>query len=113
MEKDLRYTITHIGDILMDRLASGCSAVSRSTRGIVLTYDIHEQGRKKKNIIHQIGERMAELREISPTSDIFDDVKLKSLFDRLNDIEKLISSHVAERESRLYPGRTDRNCEAC
>lgn len=79
MEKDLRYTITHIGDILMDKLANGCKAVSISTRGIVLTYDIHDQGRKKKKIIHQIGERMAELKEISPESEIFDDMKLKRL----------------------------------
>jgi len=113
MGEDLRYTMTHIGDILMDKLANGCNAISRSTRGIVLTYDIHEQGRKKKKIIHQIGERMAQLKEISPESDIFGDMKLKSLFDRLNEIEKLISLHVTERETRLYPGRTDQNCEAC
>ena len=54
MGEGLRYTITHIGDIAMDKLANGCNAVARSTRGIVLTYDIHEQGRKKNKIIHYL-----------------------------------------------------------
>ena len=113
MGEGLRYTITHIGDITVDKLATCCNVVARSTRGIALTYDIHEQGRKKNKIIHQIGERMAELKAISPESDIFVDTKLKSLFDRLNEIEKLIQLHLNERESRLYPGRADQNCEAC
>jgi hypothetical protein len=113
MGEGLRYTITHIGDIAMDKLANGCNAAARSTRGIVLTYDIHEQGRKKNKIIHQIGERIAELKEISPESDIFNDLKLKGLFDQLNGIETLIKLHLNERDSRLYPGRADQNCEAC
>jgi hypothetical protein len=113
MGEGLRYTITHIGDILMDKLAYGCNAVSRSTRGIVLTYDIHEQDRKKNKIIHQIGERIADLKHISPESDIFNDLKLKSLFEQLNGVEKMIKYHLEERDSRLYPGRADQKCQAC
>ena len=113
MAEGLRYTITHIGDILMDKLANGCNAVSRSTRGVALTYDIHEQGRKKNRIIHRIGERIAELKQIYPESDIFNDLKLKSLFEQLNGVETLIKHHLEERELRLYPGRADQNCEAC
>ena len=112
MEKGLRYTMTHIGDIALDKLAEGCHAVATSTRGIVLTYDIQEQRRKRYKIIHQIGERISELKEISPEHDIFNEVKLKVLFDQLNGIETVIKSHLKEREERLYPGQADKNCEA-
>jgi hypothetical protein len=112
MENGLRYTMTHIGDIALDKLAKGCQSVAKTTRGIVLTYDIHEQGRKKNKIIHRIGNRMAELKAFSPEHDIFIDAKLKDLFDQLNGIETLINSHLKEREERLYPCQANNNCEA-
>lgn len=111
MENGLRYTMTHIGDIAMDKLAKGCQSVAKTTRGIVLTYDIHEQGRKKYKIIYRIGNRLVALKEFAPEHDIFIDVELKDLFDQLNGIETLINSRLKEREERLYPGCANNNCE--
>jgi hypothetical protein len=112
MDDGLRYTMTHIGDIAMDKLAKGCQSVAKTTRGIVLTYDIHEQDRKKYKIIHRIGNRLAELKEFSPENVIFIDAELKDLFDQLKGIETLINSRLKEREERLYPGCcANNNCE--
>ena len=107
MEKGLRYVLTHIGDITVDSLTRGCHSLTTSTCGVRLTYDIREQERKKRSKLGQIGERVAELKAVSPDNEIFNDEKLKELFCQLDEIEARIQSNLREREIRLYPGRAE------
>jgi hypothetical protein len=101
MGQGLRYNIQHIGDFLVDNLENAFDCVKSSTRGITLTYDIHELEREKDKVLSEIGGRVAEVRKTSPELDLFNDEKMMELFSRLGGLEDSIEAHKKEREERL------------
>jgi hypothetical protein len=103
MGQGFRYKMQHLGDIFADKLEWSYQTVRSSTRGIVLTYDIHEVQKKKRKIVKKIGERLAEVRKKSPELDIFKDEKMMELFSKLEKLEELIEALAKEREERLNP----------
>lgn len=104
--KGVRYTMTHLGDIVVNALDKFWSATVTSTKGITLTYNIHELKHKKGKLQKKIGERVAEIKERSPAFEIFDDEKLSRLFTELGIIEDNINASIYEREERLYPNKS-------
>ncbi|MBF0468656.1 MAG: hypothetical protein HQK61_07200 [Desulfamplus sp.] len=105
-KKGVRYTMTHLGDIVVGALDRFWSAAVSSTKGITLTYNIHELKHKKIKVQREIGQRVTQIRERSPELEIFEDEELSKLFSELGDIENSINISIYERESRLYPGKT-------
>lgn len=103
MGEKFRYKMQHLGDIFADKLEGWGEALKTSTRGIVLTYDIHELQKKKRKIVRKIGERIAEVRKESPNLDVFKDEKMMELFSKLEKLEKRIKTLTKEREERLNP----------
>ncbi|NVM22905.1 MAG: hypothetical protein HWN68_14120 [Desulfobacterales bacterium] len=103
MEESFRYKMQHVGDIFVEKMEVVCDALKSCTRGITLTYDIHDLERKKRRITRNIGERIAEVRKKSPELDIFKDEKMMELFSKLESIEESIKSHKKERQERLNP----------
>jgi len=101
MGQELRYNIQHIGDIFVDNLEKAFDYVKSSTRGITLTYDIHDLEKKKSKVLSEIGERMAEIRKTSPELDVFNDEKVLELFSKLEVVEESIEAHTKERKGRL------------
>ena len=101
MGQGLRYNIQHIGDFFVDNLENAFDCVKSSTRGITLTYDIHELEREKDKVLSEIGGRVAEVRKTSPELDLFNDEKMMELFSRLGGLEDSIEDHKKEREDRL------------
>jgi hypothetical protein len=101
MGQRLRYNIQHIGDFFVDNLENAFDYVKSSTRGITLTYDIHELEREKDKVLSEIGGRVAEVRKISPELDLFNDEKMMELFSRLGGLEDSIEAHKKERGERL------------
>ncbi len=101
MGEGLRYNIQHIGDVFLDNLEKAFDCVKSSTRGIALTYDIHELERKKSKVLSEIGGRGAEVRKASPELDVFNDEKMMELFSKLEGLEESIEAHKREREERL------------
>ncbi len=101
MGQGLRYNIQHIGDVFVDNLERAFDCVKSSTRGITLTYDIHELERKKSKVLSEIGGRVAEVRKTSPELDVFNDEKMMEPFSKLEGLEENIEAHKKEREERL------------
>jgi hypothetical protein len=103
MEEGLKYKIRHIGDIFVDNLEKVCGIVSSSTKGISLTYDIHDLEKKRKKALREIGARIAEVRKASPELDVFSDAMLMELFSKLDGIDERIEARKKQREERLNP----------
>ena len=101
MGQGLRYSVQHIGDVFVDNLERAFDGVKSSTRGITLTYEIHELERKKSKVLSEIGGRVAEVRKTSPELDVFNDEKMMELFSRLEGLEESIEAHKKGREERL------------
>lgn len=101
MGQGLRYNIQHIGDVFLDNLEKGFDCVKSSTRGITLTYDIHDLERKRSKVLSGIGGRVAEVRKTSPELDVFNDEKMMELFSKLEGLEDSIEAHKKKRGERL------------
>ncbi len=101
MGQELRYNFQHIGDIFVDNLEKAFDYVKSSTRGITLTYDMHDLEKKKSKVLSEIGERMAEIRKTSPELDVFNDEKVLELFSKLEVAEESIEAHTKERKEKL------------
>nr|WCC90928.1 magnetosome protein Mad10 [Desulfobacteraceae bacterium] len=109
MDKSIRYKIQHVGDFFVEKVINkiekGFNSIKKSTRGIVVTYDIHELRKSKKKVISNIGQRVTEIKRTTPELDMFQDMDLTKLFIRLDEIESRIELRLHEREIRLYPGK--------
>ncbi|MCJ7593558.1 MAG: hypothetical protein MUO52_02155, partial [Desulfobacterales bacterium] len=104
MGKGLRYNIQHAGDHFVGVLEKGFGTLRSSTTGISLTYDIHELAKKKRKVCRLIGERIAEIRKLSPGRDFLSDERLLNLLSRVDGIEEKIEACRTEREERLDLG---------
>lgn len=103
MGQGLRYNIEHIGDLFVDGLEKVCGIIRSSTKGISLTYDIHDLETKRKKLCRLVGERIAEIRRVSPENELFRDERLAELFFKLSDLDEKIEFSKREREDRLNP----------
>lgn len=103
MAKGFRYTMEHIGDILVGKLVGSFSCLKSSTRGIVITYDLHELEKSKRNVQTLIGERVAQVKPAFAEAEIFEDEELLRLFARLAELDVRIDARRREREARLNP----------
>ena len=104
MGQGCRYKIQHMGDIFVDKLDKGFGLFKSSTRGITVTYNIHELRKKRGKLLKQIGAAIAEVRKRAPELDVFSDEAVMALFAKLDEIDKNIQACTQEREERLYPG---------
>ena len=103
MGEGIRYNIQHIGDFFVDHMETAFDYAKSSTRGISLTYDIHDIEKKKRKLLRKIGERVAKVRSVSPEIAVFDDEKMMELFSKLDDLEERIAARTRERSTRLDP----------
>ena len=103
MGKGLRYNIQHMGDHFAGVLEKGFGTIRGSTKGISLTYDIHDLENKRRKVCRLIGERIAEIRLLSPENELFSDERLREIFSKLDSIDEKIGASKREREDRLNP----------
>ncbi len=103
MEKDLRYKIEHIGDIFVSKVEKVCEAVTASTKGIVLTYNVGGLQKEKNRLIKKIGRRVVALRKRDPGLDIMNETSMIKLFYSLDKVEDKIGTSIRKRRERLYP----------
>jgi hypothetical protein len=107
MGTSLRYNMEHIGDILVDRLVNSLKCLTLSTRGIVLTYDLHELEKNRKKLQLRIGQRVEAVKKGSPEAEIFQDEELLRLFSSLDAVNDRIDQRGKERETRLNPNAAE------
>jgi len=103
MGEGFRYKMQHLGDIFADKLEGAYESIKSSTRGIVLTYDMHDLQNKNRKIVKKIGKRLTEVKKKSSELDVFKDEKMMELFSKLESHEKRIEACKKEREERLNP----------
>ncbi len=107
MGKGLRYNIEHVGDVFVDAILKASGAAKASARGIVLTYDLNDLKRKRRNLLCRIGERFTQLRKEGAGLDIASiasDGEMSRLLSEFDGIEGEIEAAERELEERLYPG---------
>jgi hypothetical protein len=103
MGKGVRYKIEHMGDMVADGLEQAFGWAGSSTRGISLTYNIHELEKKRKKALSKIGERLSWVRGRSPELEVFKDERILELFVKLDEIDNKIRAGTRERDERLNP----------
>nr|WCC90969.1 magnetosome protein Mad19 [Desulfobacteraceae bacterium] len=107
MEKGFRDKMKYIGDTIFDQFDSICQGakktVSKSTKGITLTYNIQEL-QKEKDLLHKkIGRRLTVLRKKHPeqlANPLQDDL-MRRWFYRMDIIDDNIDVYLEERKHRL------------
>ncbi len=90
MGNEVRYTMNHLGDIIVGGAEKVWHAIINSTQEIKNKYHIHTLERKKQLIIEELGVRLSEIKKTSPELEIFDDDILRDCFDKLSEVEKKI-----------------------
>ena len=101
MGEGFRYKIQHMGDIFVDGLEGALGWTMSSTKGITLTYDIHDLEKRKNKALRKIGARISEIRRGAPDMEVFSDEKIMELFSKLDGIEEKIEAQRRERDERL------------
>ncbi|MBF0508638.1 MAG: hypothetical protein HQK57_06900 [Deltaproteobacteria bacterium] len=103
MSEGFRYNMQHLGDIVVGKLTKICCAIKESTRGIILTYDIHDLEKERIHLIRDIGRRIVAIRKNHPELDIFRDDQLMELFFKLDKVEAGLEDRENERKAKLDP----------
>ncbi len=103
MGKGARYRIEHLGDTVADGLEQTVKWARSSTKGISLTYNIHDLEKKRKKAWAKIGERLSSLRERSPELEVFKDEQLLELFVNLDEMDEKLRTASTERDEKLNP----------
>jgi flagellar motility protein MotE (MotC chaperone) len=101
MVRSIRYTIEHVGDIVIGPIEAVVCWLGGSTKGISLTYDIRNLERKKKKSYIKIGKKTAELRKQNPSNELFSDEDMSQLFSELDNMEEDLNDCTRKREERL------------
>ena len=103
MGKGVRYNIEHMGDIVADGLEQTFGWAKSSTRGVSLTYNIHELEKQRKKALGKIGQRLSWVRGRSPELEVFKDEQLLELFVKLDEIDNELQAGIRERDESLNP----------
>ncbi|CAN2041307.1 Mad10 [Candidatus Magnetomoraceae bacterium gMMP-15] len=105
-EKSFRYKMEHLGDLFVEKLACFSTEIQKSTKGVVLTYNIGELHKEKEKLMKWIGRRVIILRKKGETQNIFNDEILRKLFYKLDRVQDNIEESMKKRKKRLYPDKT-------
>ncbi|CAM2057498.1 Magnetosome protein Mad10 [Desulfovibrionales bacterium] len=103
MQDSTKYTLEHIGDIVVEKIEQVVDWVSESTRGISLTCRIHCLEKEETKTYTRIGRQTVRLRKRYPLSEIFNDEALRELLADFDKVDAGLLRCRDEREARLYP----------
>ena len=106
MAADLRYNLQHVGDTFASAIEKTVDLAKNSARGIFLTYDINRLERTKRNLLREIGGRVAHLAGEGLT-DVRRDDALTALMTELTTINKEIQSHQMRRDEMMQPCKSN------
>ncbi len=95
MDEGLRYTMNHLGDILVGGLDRFWGSLTD-----VLTWRCCRLNRRKREVLKRMGERVSEIQGDSPDLEIFSDEILAELVGELREIENEIVAGSGERATQ-------------
>ncbi len=107
MSFDLRYNLSHIGDIFIGAVQKTADTAMQCSKDVFLTYDIGLLNCKKQKVCRAVGERVSVLIK-EGGSDITKDATLSDLITKLNSIEKDLAVHEGARTKIVNPFKTMR-----
>jgi len=94
---DLNDNLRNARNIFIEAVRKTADSATQSSKGLFLTYDIMQLGRKKEHICRVIGERLTML--VKEGADVARDARMSELLSQL----ALIENELAERESEKVP----------
>ena len=91
MSEEVRYKMQHLGDIFVDALSCVADSARKCAKSIVLTYDIRDLKKKRRQCLSLIGRRIVQVKKAG-LADLKRDDKLVELIGDAEKIERLIAS---------------------
>ncbi len=91
MREDVRYKMQHLGDIFVDTLSCVADSAKKHAKGIVLTYDIWDLKKKRREYLSLIGRRIVQVKKAG-LADLKRDDKLVELIAGVEKIDRFIAS---------------------
>jgi ribosomal 50S subunit-associated protein YjgA (DUF615 family) len=101
MSQDVRYKMQHLGDIFVDALSCVVDSAKRQAKGVVLTYDIRELKKKKRECLSKIGMRIVQMKKAG-LADLRRDDKLLELITDAENIGRFIESYEEKRKETVH-----------
>jgi hypothetical protein len=100
MSEDVRDKMQHLGDIFVDALSCVVDSAKKSAKNIVLTYDIRDFNKKRRQCLSLIGSRIVQVKKEGLT-DLNRDDQLVELIADAEKIDRSIASF--EEKKKMTP----------
>ena len=97
MGEDVRYKMQHLGDIFADALSCVVDSAKKCAKGVVLTYDIRDLKKKRRQCLSLIGSRIVQVKKVG-LADLNRDDKLVELIAGAEKIDRFIASFEEKRK---------------
>ena len=101
MSEDLRYKMQHLGDIFVDALSCVVDSAKKCAKSIVLTYDIRDLKKKRRQCLSQIGRRIVQVKKVG-LADLNRDDQLVELIAGAEKIDRFIASFEEKKKMTGY-----------
>jgi hypothetical protein len=100
MSEDVRYKMQHLGDTFVDALSIVVDSAIKHAKNVVLTYDIHDLKKKKRQCLSLIGKRIVQVKKAG-LADLKRDDNLVELIARAVKIDNYIESFEEKRKKKM------------
>jgi len=110
MREDVRYKMQHLGDIFVDALSGVVDSAKRCAKSLVLTYDIRDLKKKRREYLSLIGRRIVEVKK-EGLADLRRDDKLVEMIAHAEKIDGFIASF-EEKKKRMASGCESKTASA-
>ncbi len=91
MREDVRFKMQHLGDIFVDTLSRVADSAKKHAKGVVLTYDIWDLKKKRREWLSLIGRRIVQVKKAGLV-DLRRDDKLVEMIAHAEEIDRFIAS---------------------
>jgi hypothetical protein len=102
MREDVRYKMQHLGDIFVDTVSCVADSARKQAKGVVLTYDIWDLNKKRREYLSLIGRRIVQVKKAGLV-DLRRDDKLVEMIGHAEKIDRFIAS-LEEKKKRMASG---------
>ena len=97
MSEEVRYKMQHLGDIFVDALSCVVDSAKKCAKGVVLTYDIRDLKKKKRQCLSLIGMRIVQVKKAG-LADFNRDDALVGLITDAGKIDRYIESYEEKKK---------------
>ena len=97
MREDVRYKMQHLGDIFVDTLICVADSAKKHAKGIVLTYDIWDSKKKRREYLSLIGRRIVQVKKAGLV-DLRRDDRLAEMIAHAEKIDRFIASYEEKKK---------------